>query len=84
MLNVKILKAIDDAIETAKPRTKLEWIVLDAVEIDKINQIPLAHSQPYLRGEYLKYYFKAKQHYQEEHAHPDNLPHYPVKFWEGC
>jgi len=65
-LDVKVIREIDIAIQVRKPKGML-CPDLDERMLNKIHDLPIAHSQEYLRSEYRRYYFKAKQHYVDEH-----------------
>lgn len=66
-LDTKFLQEIDLAIQISKPGTML-CPDLDAKILGRINALPIERGQVYLRSEYIKYYFKAKQHYIEKHG----------------
>lgn len=65
-LDVRVLREIDYKVSVRKP-VDVVCPELDVAVLDMINRVPLAHSQPYLRAAYIKYYFRAKADYIKEH-----------------
>lgn len=58
-LDVKVLQMLDRYAKSEEPRNKK-----DAQALDYINALNNPPSQAYLKAEYIKYYFKAKQDYK--------------------
>ena len=75
-LDVKLLAVLDEHAKASVNGDKLH----DGVALDIINNLPVAKERPYLRSEYMKYYFKSKQSLRDERDH--HAVHY--KWWRGC
>lgn len=54
-LNIKALRKLEDLAREQSADEALKFI----------DNIPLAHSQPYLKAEYIKYFYSVKREYAE-------------------